>query len=349
VRPRDDFFELGGHSLLALTLFTRIQERFGRELPLSVLLERPTVERLAELLAAGDGGEPAEVPLVTLRPEGTRAPFFCVAGIGCGVEDLDRLSRYLGPDWPVYAFKPWRASGLSEAEATLEAAASRNVARLREVVPRGRPVALGGYSFGGAIAYEMAQQLRAGGDEVRPLVIIDSILPNLPGWGRRSPLQIARDALLNFPYWFTDDLLRSLNRRLYHRLIGKVGAAARALVRWGGRGGQLSGGLDIKGAFGVSKVPDWLERLIQAQYRAFKRYHPRPYPDKVVLIRMRARPLFGRRGPKMGWDRVASGGVEVHTVPGSHGNCFTQPFIGRLAAVLTTCLDQADTDREGTA
>src|SRR5262249_46664276 len=150
------------------------------------------------------------------------------------------------------------------------------------------------------------------------------------------------------PYWWTDYLLRSLDRRLYYRLVGTAKAAARALARWAGRAGEPSAGIDVESTFGVSEIPDWLERLIQAQYQAFKQYVPRPYPGKVILIRTRARPLFGRRDPMLGWDLVASGGVEVHAVPGSHGNCFTRPFIGRLATILSTCLDQADRAPEGT-
>lgn len=83
----------------------------------------------------------------------------------------------------------------------------------------------------------------------------------------------------------TDDLLWSRDRRLYHRLIGKARVAARAPASRHGREAALSPGLDIQGVFGVREPPDWLERLIQAHYRALWRYTLRPFPGKVILIR----------------------------------------------------------------
>jgi syringomycin synthetase protein SyrE len=349
VGVRDDFFDLGGHSLLTLKLLSRIRERFGRELPASALVLRPTVEGLVDLLEAPEGAPLLDEPLVAIRPDGVRAPFFCVSGIGGAGGELERLSRHLDPHRPFYALRPILRDGWAQVDITIEAMAADCAARVKEFVPSGHPIALGGYSFGAVVAYEMAQQLRAGGDEVRPLVILDSVLPNTPGQGRRTPARIAFDTLLNLPPWLLYNVLLSSDRRLYHRLLTKVRAAARAFFQRTGRSEERSPRLDIQRTFGVREMPDWLERSIQAQYRAFRRYTPSPYPGRAILIRSRVPSLVGRRDPTLGWDRMASGGVEVHIVAGSHGTCFEEPLIGRLATVLSHCLDRAEADRYDTA
>ncbi len=214
------------------------------------MLQEPTIEGLARLLEATDGSPCLNDPLVAIRPEGPRTPFVFVPGIGGG-DDVERLARYVSPDRPFYTPKDRTDDGPNESEVTIEALAATYVARVREIVPPGRPIALAGYSFGGAIAYEMAQRLLAGGHEVRPLLILDTTLPNVPGRDRRTPLQVASDTLLNLPYWLTDDFLHRRDRRQYRRVVGKLKAARRALIRRCGRTAESSPRLDIQGVFGV--------------------------------------------------------------------------------------------------
>ena len=77
------FFDLGGHSLLAIRLFAKIEERFGRRLPLATLFERPTIAQLAPIVDPGAAAaKVAQDPLVKIKPGGTKPPFFCVHGIG---------------------------------------------------------------------------------------------------------------------------------------------------------------------------------------------------------------------------------------------------------------------------
>jgi hypothetical protein len=49
---RDDFFEAGGHSMLAAQLIQELTTRHQVELPLHELFVEPTVEHVAEVLAA---------------------------------------------------------------------------------------------------------------------------------------------------------------------------------------------------------------------------------------------------------------------------------------------------------
>ena len=172
-----NFFELGGHSLLAVSLMTQIHGRFGRILPLSVLFDHPTIEKLASLLSqeARDASS-SWSPLVAIQAGGSKAPFFCVHGIGGNVMDYYELARLLGPEQPFYGL---RALGVSEGQEPLtqiEEMASIYIKAIQTIQPQG-PYQLGGWSLGGLIAFEMAQQLKASGEEVALLALIDSHAP----------------------------------------------------------------------------------------------------------------------------------------------------------------------------
>jgi amino acid adenylation domain-containing protein len=171
----DSFFDLGGHSLLALRLMALIQQRFGRDLPLSALFEAPDIARQARLL----GGEtPDWSPLVCLTaPEGEKAPFFCVHAVAGTVLCYQQLALLIGQGRPVYALQaPDPIVGAHPG--TVDGLAERYVAAIRGVRPHG-PYHLGGWSMGGVIAYEMAQQLHAAGEPVARLALIDSYRPDV--------------------------------------------------------------------------------------------------------------------------------------------------------------------------
>ena len=176
VRRHDDFFEIGGDSLQALNLFARIEQVFGSDLPPSTLLEAPTVERLAAVIA--HEGPMPWASLVAIRQGGGKLPFFCVHAHDGDVLALKRLASHLNPDQPLYGIQP---RGLEEraCDSRIEEIAAQCV---REVVAvRGdEPYLLGGYCFGGTVAYEMAHQLRLQGRNVILLALIDAYAPGFP-------------------------------------------------------------------------------------------------------------------------------------------------------------------------
>ncbi len=176
----DDFFELGGHSLLVVRLMARIEEEFDRSWPLTVLFETPTLGQLAAVVR-GEHRESSSSALVALEPRGSRPPFFCVHGIDGTSQIFRDLARRLGYDQPFYAL---RAPGLEEAAEftpSIEAMAGRYLESVRQVRPAG-PYLLGGWSFGCAGAFEMAQQLTRAGERVALLVLFDGGPPGEAGY-----------------------------------------------------------------------------------------------------------------------------------------------------------------------
>ncbi|GCD40790.1 type I polyketide synthase [Streptomyces paromomycinus] len=183
----DDFFELGGSSLLALQVVARAGADFGVDLPGHAVLDAPTAARLAELVdAAPAPGRPAAVDgprsLVLLnRGDDSRTPLFLLHPVGGSVYLYRELAHRLPSERPVYGFE---SAGLAAGTAplrTVEEMAVRYLLELRATRPTG-PYALGGSSFGGLVALEMAQRLTAAGEDVRLLTLFDT-----PGPGQMPP------------------------------------------------------------------------------------------------------------------------------------------------------------------
>ena len=149
----DNFFDLGGHSLLAVRLQLRVQEEFGPELPLAILFQESTIEALARRLR-GPAPAAAWSPLVPIQVGGGEPPF-CVHPVGGHVGCYAPLARHLGSDQPFYGLQAAGLEGDQEPGDEVEAMAARYLAAVRAVQPHG-PYRLGGWSFGGLVAFAMA-------------------------------------------------------------------------------------------------------------------------------------------------------------------------------------------------
>ncbi|MFF9090314.1 amino acid adenylation domain-containing protein, partial [Streptomyces sp. NPDC014991] len=168
----DDFFDLGGDSLAAIRLAGRIRDTTGIALSVRDLFAAPTVSSLMDRLHLGVPGDAFDV-LLPLRASGGRPPLFCVHPAGGLSWCYTGLLRHLGPDRPVYGLQ---SRGLAHPEAypeTMEELVADYVEQIRSVQPTG-PYHLLGWSFGGLAAHAVAVRLRAQGDDVAFLALLDS-------------------------------------------------------------------------------------------------------------------------------------------------------------------------------
>jgi amino acid adenylation domain-containing protein len=175
VGVEDDFFALGGHSLLAVSLFSELERIGARRLPLATIFEAPTPRALAARMDSA-APTPRWDNLVALKPGGTRPPLFVVAAGDGNIVGFGPLARRLSAEQPLYALQPSGLDGRRPLDEGIEAMASRYLAALRSVQPHG-PYLLAGRCNGATVAYEMAQRLRAGGEEVPLLAALDSDPP----------------------------------------------------------------------------------------------------------------------------------------------------------------------------
>ena len=174
----DDFFHLGGHSLIVVRLFSQIKKTYGISFGLSTLFEARTVRKLSALVrtarTAPHSAPKSGPALVSIQPKGTRPPLYVVSGLGGNVIKFQSMAFYLGEDQPVYGLIPRGLDGHEPYHTRVEDMAAYYVDAIRNVQPKG-PYHLVGYSFGGAVAFEVAQQITAAGGEVGLLGLFDTI------------------------------------------------------------------------------------------------------------------------------------------------------------------------------
>jgi thioesterase domain-containing protein len=279
------------------------------------LFQAPTIERLATVLDDRNW-KAALSPLVAIQPSGLRPPFFGVHGGRGEVMFYRHLARYLGKDQPFYAL---RAEGLelfSTRDTSIEAIASYYLQEIRQVQAHG-PYFLGGYCVGGIIAFEMAQQLRAAGEEVALLVIFDAQNPGRPA--RLLPIgKRIRLALEGLPL---SEKRRYIARRIATELKRK------------GDNMQKAGSNLLKLPV-ASSVTDTLNR-------AKAKYKLRAYTGRIVLFRPIVPDPRFEPTDDLGWTEVAEGGLEIHDIPGSHLTIFQPPHVQAGAEKLAACIQAA--------
>ncbi len=185
----DSFFDLGGHSLVAVRLFNEIADKFGTDLPMSVLMQSPTINDLAKLIRGAEYDESADgnavpanaakgpeftyVVSMNTGPVGGETPLFMVAGMFGNVLNLSHLALLLGEDRPFYALQARGLFGDMEPHESFEDMATAYIDEIRQVQPSG-PYLLGGFSGGGLIAYEIARRLIDAGERVLPIIMLDT-------------------------------------------------------------------------------------------------------------------------------------------------------------------------------
>jgi aspartate racemase len=204
------------------------------------------------------------------------------------------------------------------------------------------PVLLGGFSFGGIIAFEMAQQLQAQGVRVSLLAIIDIEPPALyrqVAWRPRWLIHFAR----NLPGWLYHDVLRASPSELLARIRRKLGLIKNKTKSLFGLTDKAASPwrADVEALADVSRLPEEYQRLWEANYQAVMDYGPQVYPGRVTVIRSRVQPLFCSHEPDMGWRKLAAGGLDIIGMPGNHETIVIEPRVQLLSERLQALLVQA--------
>jgi len=315
----DGFFESGGDSLLMLELLVRMERRCGVRLGPGEFLAAPTVAAMARRIDAGAsvpevGGARALVPI---QPRGSRPPLYFAAPAGGGVLAYYGLAHRLGADQPLYGLQLPLPGRAARPAADLPALAAEMVRELRAFAPRG-PYRLGGWSFGGFLAFEMARQLEAAGLPVARLVVVDSdpaVFQEPPSLRRTIE---------------TLGLLLGVARN--------AGPFLREVARLRRRGGQ-----DRAGAHLIElRAPPWrILAQIRAHLKLLRAYRPGPSSVDVDFIRP-ASPAGRARRPALDaaarWRGLTTGRVREHTVTGDHLTLLAAPHVDALAEAIGACL-----------
>lgn len=253
--------------------------------------------------------------LVPIQPQGSLTPFFCVHPVGGGVFCYRDLARRLGHEQPFYGLQARDLFEGQEPHADVEAMAADYVEGLRSVQPTG-PYRLGGWSLGGVVAFEMAQQLRRQGESVSLLALVDSLAPQVMELSRQQDVVTVLDELCRSG---TDEQIKD--------------AFAEA---------QRDGFLPPE--IGLEGFPRWLHGC-SVRIQAARDYKPLPFEGRVVLFKTAA-PEHHKEpadveenfDPALGWAGLAAGGLEIRHVAGEHQQVVLEPHVAVLAAQLKSYL-----------
>ena len=347
---RNNFFKLGGNSLVAIRLMAKIEQSFGKNLPLASLFQNQTIEQLAVLLRQSTDSF-SWSSLVPIQISGSKLPFFCIPGAGGNVVYLSDLVRYLASDQPFYALQAVGLDGESKPYTRIEDMAGHYIKSIQSVQPHG-PYLLGGHSFGGHVVFEIAQQLQRKGEEIALLAIFDTNAPQSENKMRKvtrdwdeamwmtffarviehlfqKDLGVSYEALLNLP---SDQQLNYISECLQAVNIYPPGTGLQ----------QIRGFLQVfKSNNLFTYFPDEIQptqiTLFQAQ---------EDYPEHILCgISFEDIKPENMNDPLWGWSEVSTGPVEVHSVPGDHITIMKEPHVQVIAQKLMACIERASRAR----
>lgn len=363
----DDFFEIGGHSLLAVRMMMDVEQQLGKKLSLATLLERPTIRHLARKVDTAILNEP-EPSMVVLQPNGQERPFAFVHGdLTGGGWYCRRLAALVGTEIPMIVLPTFRPEIAGDAF-TIEAMAARHLGELRKAQPHG-PYRLGGFCAGGLIALEMARELKAAGEVVERVVMVDSVHPNAAGArlrpiiDRYAPLARSREqmtkriAVLNRVKYY-DERLQVVRAMRPTQLLRWATNTVR--IRFGGKPSPASVGTSIAAVPNTPPAkpapPPEREKLLFYS-RAASAYVPRPFSGTVDLVFSSdpldqlinptapivpgAKPEVGSARIERAWGRILRN-AQVHHVDGSHIGIIVE-HLDDLGACLRKCLEGSAT------
>ena len=312
----DDFFDLGGDSLLAAQLLIQIADTFGRKLNIADLIEAPSVARMTSLLveSPANGYNFGASKVIAVRNSGSQPPLFIL-----GLQPLFHpLIRRLSSDIPVFGLSPADPATLS-LPIRMEEIASRQVEALRRFRPHG-PYALAGWCADGILAYEMARQLRAQGQEVLLVAMMDAFNP-----ARRY--QNSWSAGLN-RLRFHAGMLASLNFKSATTYVAERWNTLRRKLRQ-----RMWRVLYRMNLVTESRFGNRLRVSEQILTVAASHYEPRTYLGRVLSLRAEIRPDGPAADAAFGWSDVAPN-LHVVDVPGNHRDMFRATNVGAMAAAL---------------
>ncbi|XOV81737.1 MAG: alpha/beta fold hydrolase [bacterium] len=348
----DSFFDLGGHSLVAVRLFNEIREVFGTDLPMSVLMQSPTIADLASVIRGGPVGESgvndadseeSKKPEIALQfqhvvpmqsgPVGGATPLFVVAGMFGNVLNLSHLANLLGEERPFYALQARGLYGDSVPHESFEEMATDYIDEIRQVQPEG-PYLLGGYSGGGLVAYEIARQLLAVGEEVLHVIMLDTPAPS-------------------FPQFSIADKANMILQGIKKDGIGYLKTKIETRLKWEREQRELANASDD------DPLSFQSQNIGAAFLRALRKYDTPTVDVAVTVLRPKLNIHYRLSGGRMvdddrnyvfpdnGWGPFIER-LQIIEIPGNHDNMVLEPNVRVLVSEIRRVLAQPGSSIDST-
>jgi len=307
----DSFFDAGGDSLAMMVMLGEVERQLSTPMPVAAFLRSPTLRHCVDL---AKGAGLSELPACVIElSSGSGDPFFCAGGAGGGVHKFAALARASALKRPFYGLE---SQGLPEDlqnNFSIQETARFFLQAIRELQPAG-PYYLGGYSLGGLVAIEIAHALLDAGEEVRPIVLIDTyaeiVHPSAP-----ARLWSLIDRLATEPVGESKEFVKDRLGKLLQRSRSRSAQSPEFEEIELGLGNQTEATFRyMRNGFAPCRVP---VRLIVSRYGS--EYAP--------------------RAKDRGWSGFAGAGLEVRQVPGDHFSILDEPYVSALGAQLREFLE----------
>ncbi len=336
----ENFFDLGGHSLLAIRMFAKIQTKFQKNLPLTILYESGTIQALAAQIEQYHAGSTWRI-VVPLQPAGSKPPLFFIHPFDGDVVGFSIWARYLGNDQPLYGIRATGIDGVSQPLDRIEDIASQYIREIRQIQPEG-PYYLAGYCAGSVIAYEMAQQLYQQGQKTGAVIIVNYAHPDSGYYNFQLTPRSAAAFLHNLGPWLAD-----LSKLPFPEIVGRIRNRTAGFLVW-----LVSPVRRTSDEFEGNGIADHLLRYPEERHeqllayfrsvnRALKSYKPQPYPGEITVIRTSRQPLVCSFEPTLGWQKYHPAKINACEVEGSTTTIIKDPYARSFASAVTRLLQQA--------
>ena len=332
----DSFFDLGGNSLASMQLVTGLREELAVDLDVSAIFLAPTPAQLAAVLRDKHGlsdssldedgagldpltaaDPPAELPsggpLIRLSSGSGTTPLHLVHAIGGTVYAYAPLARELADGYAVWGIEAAGLRGGERPAASLGEMVTRYVEAIRTTQPHG-PYRMGGWSFGGLIALEIASRLRAAGEQVEFVALLDTPL-NIHDTLEQSEAELAGFFVADIAWSFGPDAPQPPDPATH---------SATEQLRW--LSDHVSAGSDVPGA--EDQIRHRFD-VYQAHLRLITGYVPPPIDVPTTVIG--ACESADNAGE---WARILGGSVNSVRVPGNHYSFLEAPGVQEVAAAL---------------
>ncbi len=329
----DNFFELGGHSLLAVRLCSELEKHLGSRVPVQNLFQAPTISKFCDTLSECRAKEVLH-SLVEIQSGTQKPPLFVIHVLGSGLHFWRPMVPYLGKDQPIYGLSVHLSNEPSPVPNRVEDLAAHYIDEMRKVQSCG-PYLLAGVSFGGMVAYEMAQQLLKTGERPVLMALLDTAAP--------GGIQFSSTA----------------DRALIHWEMFKKQGASYVVEKLGWRVKRFKRSLQLAADNCQKVYVGCCERTghsLNARQRDFKarwenqtamsQYVPEYYDGHMVLFRSQERILGAgaQVDPELGWGLLVRRGVDVIEAPSSHLGMLQEPhvrFVGeKMKAAIVRSLGE---------
>ena len=296
VGVNDNFFELGGHSLLAAQFVTRLKKMFHQQVSLVTVFSMPTIAGLARVL------QDEHSESLTSSPANGNKPFFWAHGT-----DFANLSAYLSNGQSIVCLMPSGIDGESPILDNMGSIVSFYIEQMKSIQPKG-PYMLGGYCGGGEVAFAIARQLRAQGEEVALLALVDLVL------------------LEELAMSFTEALkFRLKNGQIIRAIVEKMRDYRKKITELITEGQQAR----------------LVNRIVSTQDRVFENYQFRSYPGRVVLFECQEASERKTEDWYQSWSDIAQQGYTLHIIPGNHSSMMRKPSVQILGEILADEIKKA--------